>query len=146
MERRGVVYIAPTAHYLPPGRLVDPERSSFEVHWECPDVAEVLADAGVIAGATEAIRWGRERCDRVLTRLAHTSESHYSAGEVPLTENADGTGRRFPIWPPIQRPREGWWTPEDEEAAWEQAVEDARRSQPRLPDGEPPPGPWTGGY
>jgi hypothetical protein len=32
MKRRGVLYIAPTAHYLPPGRLVDPERFSFYVH------------------------------------------------------------------------------------------------------------------
>jgi hypothetical protein len=146
MERRGVVYIAPTAHYVPPGRLVDPERSSFHVHWEDPDLPETLANAGEIVGATEAIRWGRERCDSVLIRLAHTLESYYSAGEVPLTENVDGTGRQFPIWPPAQRPPEGWWTPEDEEAAWKHAAEDARRSEPRLPDGEPPPGPWTGRY
>lgn len=33
-ERRGVVYIAPTANYLPSGRMVDPARSPFYVHWE----------------------------------------------------------------------------------------------------------------
>jgi hypothetical protein len=146
MDRRGVVYIAPTADYLPAGRLVHPERSSFHVHWEDPDVPEMLANAGEIVGAADAISWGRERCDRVLIRLAHTLESHYSAGEIPLTENVDGTGRRFPAWPPRQQPPEGWWTPEDEEAAWTQAVEDARRVEPGLPEGEPPPGPWTGGY
>jgi hypothetical protein len=106
----------------------------------------MLANAGVILGAEEAIRWGRERCDRVLIRLAHTLESYYSAGDVPLTENMDGTGRDLPIWPPAQLPSEGWWTPEDENAAWEQAVEDARRSDPDPPEGEPPPGHWTGGY
>jgi hypothetical protein len=146
MDRRGVVYIAPTAHYLRPGRLVDPERSSFDVHWEDPDVPEMLANAGEILGAEEAIRWGRERCDRVLIRLAHTLESYYSAGDVPLTENMDGTGRGLPLWPPVHPPSEGWWTPEDENAAWEQAVEDARRSDPDPPEGEPPSGPWTGGY
>ena len=146
MERRGVVYIAPTAQYLPPGQLVDPVRSSFHVHWEDPDVPEMLANAGEIVGAEEAIRWGRERSDRVLIRLAHTLESYYSAGDAPLAENTDGTGRGFPVWPPTEPPSEGWWTPEDEDAAWEQAVEDARRTEPDLPEGEPPPGPWTGGY
>lgn len=91
---------------------------------------EMLADAGEILGAEEAIRWGRERCDRVLIRLAHTLESYYSAGDVPLTENADGTGGGFPVWPPTEPPSQGWWTPEDEDAAWEQAVKDARRTEP----------------
>jgi hypothetical protein len=58
MERRGVLYIAPTAHYVPLGRLVDPECSSFHVHWEDPDVPEMLANAEEIVGATDVDRVG----------------------------------------------------------------------------------------
>jgi hypothetical protein len=150
IERRGTVFIAPAASYVPSGRMVDPQGSIFYVSWQdWPEESqgdELVEDGGEITGADKAIAWGRARCDRVLIRLGHTDETHFSAGDVPLSEQMDGRGRPYPLWPPERVPAEGWWTPEDEEAAWEQAVENARRSEPRLPAGEPPPGPWTGGY
>ena len=95
MERRGVVYISTTAHYMPAARLVDPERSSFHVHWEDPDVPKMLADAGEIVGAEEAITWGRQRCDRDESQC-DMLESHYSAGEVPLTKNVNSSWPSLP--------------------------------------------------
>jgi hypothetical protein len=120
-DRSGVVYIAPDAWYLPPGRLVDPEAFSFSLHWEDWDdekqVGVMLADGGKVVGAAAAIAWGRARCDRVLIRLAHTYESNFSAGCVELTEKLDGSGQAFPTWPPDDPPPEGWWAPADEAAA-----------------------------
>ena len=130
--------------------MVDPEASIFEVHWEAWDdetlTGEMLASGGEMEGAEAAIAWGRERCDRVLIRLAHSDESHFSAGRIQLTESA-GSGRAFPTWPPDSPPPDGWWTPSDEAAAWEEAVESARReaagSEVRS-ERDRPNGPWTG--
>jgi hypothetical protein len=120
-KRRGVVYIAPAAIYLPSGRMVDPKRSAFYVHWEDWDEdaerGELLEDAGVIESADAAIAWDRARCGRVLIRLTHTYEGLYSAGTEPLTDERDGRVKAFPEWLPMQPPPEGWWTPEDEAAA-----------------------------
>jgi hypothetical protein len=146
-ERRGTVFIAPVASYLPSGRMVDPDSSVFNVSWQDnePGRSELLADAGEIEGAEAAIAWGRERCERVLIRLAHTDEGHFSAGRVRLTANADGSGEAFPVWPPAVTPAEGWWTPSDEAAAFEKAVEEARRERPLVDPGRlGVSGPWTG--
>jgi hypothetical protein len=142
-ERRGTVFIAPVASYLPSGRMVDPETSVFDVSWQ--ERYETLADAGEIVGAEAAIAWGRERCDRVLIRLDHSGESQFSAGRVWLTANTDGSGEPFPVWPPAAPPPEGWWTPADEAAAFQEAVEEARRHPPLVdPRRLPVSGPWTG--
>src|SRR5882757_9568262 len=87
IERRGTVYVAPIASYVPSGRMVDPQTSIFYVSWQ--DWHEEtqsgdFEDGGQIAGADEAIAWGRARCDRVLIRLGHTDGTHFSAGHVPL--------------------------------------------------------------
>jgi hypothetical protein len=146
-ERRGTVFIAPVASYLPSGRMVDPDTSTFSVSWQDNEQrrSETLADADEIEGADVAIAWGRERCDRVLIRLAHTAESHFSAGRVRLTPNTDGSGEPLPVWPPAAPPPEGWWTPADEAAAFEAAVEEARREPlPVDPRRLGVSGPWTG--
>jgi len=150
VERRGTVYIAPVASYLPGGRLVDPEMSAFYVSWQESDTdtrrGELLEDAGVITGAETAIAWGRERSDRVLIRLSHSDQGQFSAGRVQLTESKGG-GREFPAWPPISPPPDGWWTPSDEAAAWEEAVASARREAAGAEirsERDRPNGPWTG--
>src|SRR5205814_1599338 len=59
VERRGTIYIAPVASYLPSGRMVDPEASTFSVHWEDWDedtqMGELLEHGGEVAGAEAAI-------------------------------------------------------------------------------------------
>jgi hypothetical protein len=141
-ERGGTVFIVPVVSYLPSGRLVDPATSSFWVHWEDWDDKReegvILADGGNIEGADAAIAWGRERCDRILIRLGRTPESHFSAGYVHLTENTDGSGEPFPVWPPDGIPPEGWWSPSDEAAAMREAIEqEARYVDPGPPGSEP---------
>jgi hypothetical protein len=130
--------------------MVDPETSIFGVHWEAWDderqTGEMFADGGEIEGAEAAIAWGRERCDRVLIRLAHSDEGHFSAGRVQITERTDG-GRAFPTWPPASPPSDGWWTPSDKAVAWDEAVERARREAAGSnvqSERERPDGPWTG--
>jgi len=139
--------------------MVDPALSAFDVSWQDwgsdTQWGDLLEDPGEVTGADEAIAWGRARADRVLIRLGHTEETQFSAGHVPLSEQMDGSGRPFPRWPPETVPAEGWWTPSDETAAWEEAVEQARYQavDPRRmgvlePEIRPDParrqGPWTG--
>jgi hypothetical protein len=147
-ERRGVVYIAPDASYLPTGRLVEPETFTFFVHWEDwndeRQTGEMLADGGKVERAEVAIAWGRERCDRVLIRLAHTPESYYSAGHIELTEELDGSGAPLPVWPPDAPPTEGWWTPAHESAAESEAAEHARHQLVDPPHGFAEREGWTG--
>ena len=112
--------------------MVDPARSPFHVHREDWDAeaerGELLEDGSTIAGAEAAIEWGRARCDRVLIRLTHTHEGHYSAGVERLSNEREGGDVAFPEWPPSQPPPEGWWTPEDEAAAEAQAREPDTRA------------------
>jgi hypothetical protein len=126
VERRGSVYIAPVASYLPSGRMVDPQASIFSVSWQDWDnetqAGELIEDGGEVAGAEAAIAWGRGRSDRVLIRLGHTDETHFSAGYLHLTEQTSREGRTFPTWPPEGPPPEGWWIPSDEAAAGAGAV------------------------
>jgi hypothetical protein len=158
IERRGTVYVAPLASYLPGGRMVDPDASTFQVSWQDWDDArqtgELLED-GKVAGAEAAIAWGRARSDRVLIRLGHTEATHFSAGQVHLSDRTDRQGRPYPVWPPDGVPTEGWWSPSDEAAAEEGAVEQARHqavdprrlgsSEPEIrPDPDGRDGPWTG--
>jgi hypothetical protein len=158
IERSGIVYIAPIVSYVPSGRMVDPETSTFYVNWQDwheETQSGEFEDGGEIAGADEAIAWARLRCDRVLIRLGHTDETQFSAGHVPLTDQTDGQGRPFPLWPPHRVPTEGWWTPSNETAAWEEAVEQARHQavdhrwmgvvEPEIrPSPDRGDGPWTG--
>jgi hypothetical protein len=54
IERRGTVYVAPVASYLPSGREVDPEASSFQVSWQDWDEETQtgqLPGDGEVAGA-----------------------------------------------------------------------------------------------
>jgi hypothetical protein len=132
VERRGTIYIAPVASYLPSGWMVDPEASTFSVSWQDWDedtqTGELLEDDGEVIGAEAAIAWGRERCDRVLIRLGHTDATYFSAGHVHLTDQSDGTGRALPVWPPGSAPPEGWWTPSAEAEAIKNASD---QPQPR---------------
>jgi hypothetical protein len=143
VERRGTIYIAPVASYLPSGWMVDPEVSTFSVSWQDWDedtqTGELLEHGGEIAGAEAAIAWGRERSDQVLIRLGHTEATYFSAGHVHLTDQLDGPGRALPIWPPDGPPPEGWWTPSVEAAAEAEAVKSAaeRPQRGRLGVDEP---------
>lgn len=144
------MFVAPVARFVPNGRMVDPEVSSFYVSWQNYDderqQAELIEDAGEIVGAEAAIMWGRARCDRVLVRLGHVDETHFSAGRITLHELADGGGRPYPIWPPGSPPAEGWWTPSDEAEAESQRMQASQSSdlqglEPKVPDDAR--GPWT---
>jgi hypothetical protein len=102
IERRGTAYIAPVASHIPSRRMVDPQRSVFLLSWQDWDDkakrGELIESGGEITGAEAAIAWGRERCDRVLIRLGHTDDTHFSAGDVHLTRGQDGWA--YPTWPP----------------------------------------------
>jgi hypothetical protein len=115
--RRGTVFISPVAFFVAAGRMVDPATAAFWVSWQ----AETLIEDDTVAGAEDAIAWGRERSERVLIRLGHDEESHFSAGAVDLSESLVGSGRAYPRWPPTGTPPQGWWT-EVEEAAAEAAA------------------------
>ena len=52
----------------------------------------------------EAIAWGRERAEVVLVSLGSDVEAIYSAGTRHATENTDGSGWKFPLWPPASWP------------------------------------------
>lgn len=66
----------------------------------------------------EAIAWGRERTEIVLVRLGSDMEAIYSAGPRHAAENTDGSGWKFPPWPPASwpsysgPPEPGWPEPE----------------------------------
>ena len=142
LKRRGTVGIAPDAHYVPPGRMVDPGAFVFSVVWEDWDADAQegeLIEHGEVSGAEAAIAWGQERSDIVLIRLAHTEESYFSAGRTYATNRADGQPPH-PHWPPDGPPPEGWWTPSDEAAAQDAAYEKAGHEPPdprRLGVSEP---------
>jgi hypothetical protein len=60
IERRGTVYVAPVASYLPSGREVDPEASSFQVSWQDWDEETQtgqLPGDGEVAGAESQGGW-----------------------------------------------------------------------------------------
>ena len=112
IERRGTVYIAPTAGFEPDGRMADPETTLFWVSWQ--DNRPLEDDD--IRGAEAAIEWGRERSDYVLIRLGHRGDTYFSAGTKHPPENPDDPyDEPLPIWPPSGPPPEGWFTPTDEE-------------------------------
>ena len=51
-----------------------------------------------------AIAWGRDRAEIVLVRLGGAAEAVYSAGATHAAWRHDGTGWRFPPWPPATWP------------------------------------------
>jgi hypothetical protein len=113
-DRRGTVYIGPSAFFAPDGRMVDPATSLFWVSWQGDD--RVLED-GDIHGAEAAIAWGRERSDYVMIRLGHRGDTFFSAGTKHPPDNPDDPyDEPLPIWPPSGPPPEGWYTPTDDEA------------------------------
>jgi hypothetical protein len=102
--QRGTVWIMPSAWSVPEGRLCHPELSRFVVSWQDyleDEQRSIQYDGDEIEGAENAIAWGRARCDLVRIRLAHTSESYFSAGETK--------DPAYPSWPPSQEPADGWW-------------------------------------
>jgi hypothetical protein len=66
----------------------------------------------------EAIAWGRARAEVVFVRLGATNDAAYSAGSRPATTFSDGSGWRFPQWPPASwpdyagPPEPGWPEPD----------------------------------
>lgn len=102
-EKRGTVYIAPSAFDVPTGRMVDPETSLFWVSWQDETADDVVESRDDIVGAEAAIAWGRERADVVVIRLGHRGDTYFSAGDIPDPS--------MPPWPPRTPPAEGWFTP-----------------------------------
>jgi hypothetical protein len=62
-------------------------------------------DEGAFETVDEAIVWASERADIVLVRLGHDVEAVYSAGRRQAAWSTDGSGWRFPPWPPASWPR-----------------------------------------
>lgn len=108
IERRGNVYIGPSAHFEPDGRMVDPATSLFWVSWQNDRVIE----DDDIRGADAAIEWGRQRSDYVFIRLGHRGDTWFSAGAKHPPDNPD---EPLPIWPPSGPPPEGWYTPTEDD-------------------------------
>jgi hypothetical protein len=52
----------------------------------------------------EAIAWGRERAEVVLVFLGSDQEAIYSAGIRHAAMETDGSGWKFPPWPPASWP------------------------------------------
>ena len=52
----------------------------------------------------EALAWSREPAERVFVRLGASEATFYSAGSSHIHENADGSGRAYPLWPPDHWP------------------------------------------
>ena len=90
-------------------------RSPDEREWHATTGGtEVLDEESEFDSVDDAIRWGRERADVVIVRLGADFEAHYSAGSRAATLFTDGTGWRFPVWPPsswpdyVGPPEPGW--------------------------------------
>lgn len=81
--------------------MVDPVNTAFWASWESDAHLENVH----VLGAAEAMAWGRQRANRVLIRLGHTSESYFCAGDEPDND--------LPRWPPAPAPAEGWWSAVD---------------------------------
>jgi hypothetical protein len=112
---------------VPPGRLVDPQLTTFFLNWDDEREDGYIEDTRLL-GAEAAIAWARQRSDRIAIRLAHTDESYFYAGSIPIENERDGVRVSYPPWPPAGPPVGGWWTPADDEAA---AIESYRRATTR---------------
>jgi hypothetical protein len=91
LDRHGTVYIARRESGL-----------GFDGYWDQDDPPTILEQGPGWDDVDEAITWGRLRADRVLVRLGVDEGSIYSAGDVPLTRFADGSGAPYPEWPPLR--------------------------------------------
>jgi hypothetical protein len=89
--RDGIVYIA-RSH--PPWN-----KPRFTGYWERGEPAEMREQGPGWDDLHDAVAWGKARAPRVLVRLGATEDTIYSAGEIQLTEHADGSGAPYPVWP-----------------------------------------------
>lgn len=103
---RGVVFIAPTDPVPADGSMIDPSTGRFGASWQDQDEPAELEGVEVV-GAEAAIRWGRERANKVLIRLGNGGDTYFSAGSV----HAEDEGGPLPLWPPRGAPASGWWEP-----------------------------------
>jgi hypothetical protein len=113
MERETgtTVYIAPSAHFEPDGRMVDPDTARFSVSWQSDDEdATGPIEEATITGASAAIEWGRERSEVVYIRLGHRGDTYFSAGDLHPEDEEEP-----PRWPPTGPPLGGWYTPRPDE-------------------------------
>jgi hypothetical protein len=106
-QKRGTVYIAPTASSVPESRMVDPETSLFWVSWQNDAADDVIEWRDDVLGAEAAIAWGRRRADVVVIRLGHAGGTYFSAGSRPDAS--------IPSWPPQTPPPEGWFRPRSDD-------------------------------
>ena len=101
-----IVYV--DRRYVDPDDSVQPwsriRRLPVEPEWVayCEDGERSEGSPG-FDSVEDAIAWGRERAEIVLVRLGGDVEAIYSAGRAHAAERTDGTGWRFPAWPP-----KGW--------------------------------------
>jgi hypothetical protein len=90
VERLGTVHIA---------RSYPTESPRFTGYWDRGDPPKMLEQGPGWDDLHEAVEWGNARAARVLVRLGATHDTIYSAGEIPATEHADGSGAPYPLWP-----------------------------------------------
>jgi hypothetical protein len=91
LERFGIVRIA---RNFPSG-----SGPRFTGYWDRGDPPELLEEGPGWDDLHDAVAWGKARAPRVLVRLGATDDTIYSAGEIRLTHNADGSDTPYPLWP-----------------------------------------------
>ncbi len=79
-------------------------RSASDPGWPRHGGTTSVDEEAEFESADEAIAWGRERAGLVLVRLGYSAEAMYSAGERHAAWFIDGSGWRFPLWPPASWP------------------------------------------
>jgi len=91
--------------YDVPQQWIRRRRGPGQLEWVATTggTAEVEEEAE-FDSVKQAIAWGRERADMVLVRLGSDPEAVYSAGRDHAAWRTDGSGWRFPLWPPISWP------------------------------------------
>jgi hypothetical protein len=108
VERQPVVYI--DRYYNDPieGEQRWPRRRQWlnpGVTWEAGcEHGDRYEEGGRFETVEDAIAWGRARSEVVLVRLGSVIDAMYSAGTKHAAERVDGTGWKFPPWPPATWP------------------------------------------
>jgi hypothetical protein len=75
------------------------DNPRFTGYWDRWDPPEMLEQGPGWDDLHDAVAWGNARAPRVVVRLGATEDAIYSAGEIHLSECADGSGALLPLWP-----------------------------------------------
>src|SRR5579884_539907 len=95
-ERGGTVFIAPTASYVPSGRLVDPATSTFFVHWEGWAGSQLLhlSPLRTCTSAASPAPCGRAAASPARDARPPAAKAAAREGSCPLSAMRSQTSRR----------------------------------------------------